>query len=288
MTDYYKGFDFRQAESLIKLALNEDKGNCDVTSELLIPARKNSVAEVLVKEPCISAGLRIFKMVFSEIDPRIRVTFFIGEGEHVSERQVIGEVIGNTRNILLGERLALNLLQRMCGIATFTSELVRKLGNPKIRIIDTRKTTPNMRLFEKLAVKIGGGENHRMGLYDMMLIKDNHIEASGGIEGVLRKLKTGNKTALPVEIEVKDLDELRIVAEGGKGLVDRVMLDNFNPDDLKEALKIVGGRFEVEVSGGINLKSISKYKKFSGIDFISVGALTHSPKSVDISLDFIT
>ena len=288
MTDYYKGFDFRQAESLIKLALKEDRGNGDVTSDLLIPARKNSVAEILVKEPCISAGLRIFKLVFSEIDPRIRVTFFIGEGEHVSGRRVIGEVIGNTRNILLGERLALNLLQRMCGIATFTGELVKKLGNPYIRIIDTRKTTPNMRLFEKLAVKIGGGENHRMGLYDMMLIKDNHIEACGGIEGVLKKLKSGNRKGLPVEIEVKDLDELRTVAEGGKGLVDRVMLDNFKPDDLKEALKIIGGRFEVEVSGGINLNSISKYKKFSGIDFISVGALTHSSKSVDISLDFIT
>ncbi|MBX7041977.1 MAG: carboxylating nicotinate-nucleotide diphosphorylase [Ignavibacteria bacterium] len=288
MTDYYKGFDFRQAESLINLALKEDKGTGDVTSNLLIPAKKNSVAEVLVKESCVSAGLRIFKMVFAAIDARIRVTFFVGEGERVRKGQVIGEVCGNTRNILLGERLALNLLQRMCGIATGTNELVRKLGNPEIRIIDTRKTTPNMRLFEKLAVKIGGGENHRMGLYDMMLIKDNHIEASGGIEGALRKLKAGKKKALPVEIEVKDLDELRIVAESGKGLVDRVMLDNFKPADLKEALRICGGMFEVEVSGGINSKSISKYKKFSGIDFISVGALTHSARSVDISLDFIT
>jgi nicotinate-nucleotide pyrophosphorylase (carboxylating) len=287
--NYYRDFDFKTADNLIKLALEEDKGTGDVTSDMLIPRSNNSIAEILLKEPCIVAGTEIVKRVFAVIDKKVRVAFFIREGEHIEGRQVIGEVSGNTRSILLGERLALNLMQRMSGVATYTDQFRRKLGNDSIRIIDTRKTTPNIRIFEKLAVLIGGGANHRMGLYDMMLIKDNHIEANGGIENTLKKLKKVKSTiTVPVEIEVKNIDELKIVAANGVGLVDRIMLDNFPVGKLNEAVKIIAGRFECEVSGGVNLYNISKYRRLKGIDFISIGALTHSAKSVDISLDFIT
>ncbi len=287
--NYYKYFDFKKADSLIALALEEDKGKGDITSELLIPRAKNSIAEVLVKEPCTLAGAEIFRRVFHIIDKKIRVTFFAEEGEKINKKQVIGEISGNTRKILLGERLALNIMQRMSGVATATSELTRKLSNDNIRLTDTRKTTPNMRLFEKVAVLIGGGANHRMRLDDMMLIKDNHIEANGGILNTMEKLKEiRKKISVPVEIEVKDLEELSIVAEGGKGIVDRVMLDNFPIEDIRRAVEICDGNFEIEVSGGISLDNISGYKKIKGVDFISSGALTHSVKSIDISLEFIT
>lgn len=287
--NFYKGFDFKSADNLIRLAVNEDAGAGDVTSSNLIPKGSRSIAEVLVKEKCTVAGLEIFKRVYKLIDRGVNVKFFIAEGMKINGRQVIGEVMGNTRSMLLGERTALNLLQRMSGIATLTDEFVQKLGNSNIKVIDTRKTTPNMRVFEKLAVRIGGGANHRMGLYDMMLIKDNHIEAAGSVSETLTHLKRiRKKLKVPVEIEVKNLSELSEVAELGGGLVDRVMLDNFPVSDIPEAVRICGGRFEIEVSGGVNLKNISRYRKVRGIDFISVGALTHSAKAVDISLDFIT
>ncbi len=287
--NYYKDFDFKQADKMIELALVEDKGDGDVTSEILIPAAKNSVAEILVKEPCVLAGTEIFKRVFAKVDKKIRVTFFVKEGERISRKQVVGEITGNTRRILLGERLALNILQRMSGVATATYEFTKKLSNKNIKVIDTRKTTPNMRLFEKVAVRIGGGANHRMGLYDMMLIKDNHIESNGGIWNTMEKLKKmKRRIEVPVEIEAKDLEEVRVIAENGKGIVDRIMLDNFPINEIDEAVKICKGNFEIEVSGGINRNTISDYKKQKGIDFISVGALTHSVKSIDISLEFIT
>ncbi len=287
--NYYKDFDFKQADNLIELALKEDKGSGDVTSEILIPASKNSVAEILVKERCILAGIEIFTRVFAKIDKKIRVTFFVREGERINKKQVVGEITGNTRKILLGERLALNILQRMSGVATATHEFTQELSNKSIKVIDTRKTTPNMRIFEKAAVRIGGGANHRMGLYDMMLIKDNHIESNGGIWNTMEKLKQiKKKINVPVEIEAKELDEVRVIAENGKGIVDRIMLDNFAIKDINEAVKICNGNFELEISGGVNLKNISHYRKVKGIDFISIGALTHSVKSIDISLEFIT
>ena len=287
--NYYKDFDFSQADKLIELALDEDKGSGDITSDCLIPSGKNSVAEILVKEPCILAGILIFERVFAKIDKKIRVTFFVKEGEKIEKKQTVGEISGNTRKILLGERLALNILQRMSGVATATFEFTKKLSNSSIKVIDTRKTTPNMRLFEKAAVRIGGGANHRMGLYDMMLIKDNHIESNGGIWNTMERLKKMKKKIdVPVEIEAKNLEEVRVVAENGKGIVDRIMLDNFPIKEINEAVKICGGNYELEISGGINLSSISNYKKLKGIDFISVGALTHSVKSIDISLEFIT
>ena len=195
----------------------------------------------------------------------------------------------STKNILKGERVALNILQRMSGIANATYKMKKKLNNKNIKIIDTRKTTPNFRIFEKLAVKIGGGENHRMGLYDMILIKDNHIEANDGIEKTLRKLKNNSlKRKIKIEIEVKNLKQFETVQNLGRNLVDIVMLDNFDIGKIIKAVINNKNNFLIELSGGISLKNIEKYSKLKGIDYISSGSLTHSVNSTDISLNFVT
>lgn len=285
--NYYRNFDFKQSARLIKLALKEDIGSGDVTTDNLIPAKNLSLANILLKEDGIVSGLKIFKQVFDTIDKGTKIKFFVNDGEFIKNGTVIGEVKGKTRTLLKGERTALNILQRMSGISTVTNLFLKKLNNKNIQILDTRKTTPNFRLFEKLAVKIGGGTNHRIGLYDMMLIKDNHIEANGGIENTLERL-AGIKKNFKIEIEVKSLFELMIVCSLGKGIVDIIMLDNFSLSNVKEAVKIVKNEFKIEISGGINLETISNYSKIKGIDFISIGALTHSVKSLDISLDFVS
>lgn len=284
--NYYKNFDMNEACRLIKMALKEDIASGDVTTDNLIPTKNISTAQILLKEEGVISGLKIFKLVFDSLDKETKVKFFVKDGEYLKKGTLIGEVTGKTRSLLKGERTALNILQRMSGISTLTNAFIKKLNNSKIKILDTRKTTPNMRLFEKLAVKIGGGTNHRTGLYDMMLIKDNHIEANGGIENTLERLSSIKKT-VKTEIEVKNLFELMIVCTLGKGIIDIVMLDNFSIENVKEAVKINKGQFKIEISGGINLETISRYSKIKGIDFISVGALTHSVKSLDISLDFI-
>ncbi len=284
--DYYKNFDFKEACRLIKMALKEDIGTGDITTDNLIPSKNISTANILLKEEGIISGLKIFKAVFDSIDKKTKIKFFVKDGDKLKKGTVIGEIKGSTRTLLKGERTALNILQRMSGISTVTNSFTKKLNNSKIKILDTRKTTPNFRLFEKLAVKVGGGTNHRTGLYDMMLIKDNHIEANGGIENTLERLALIKKD-FKVEIEVKDLFELMIVCTLGKGIVDIIMLDNFSIENVKEAVKIVDGNFKIEISGGINMDTISRYTKIKGIDFISIGALTHSAKSLDISLDFI-
>lgn len=284
--DYYKNFDFKEACRLIKMALKEDIGTGDITTDNLIPSKNISTANILLKEEGIISGLKIFKAVFDSIDKKTKIKFFVKDGDKLKKGTGIGEIKGSTRTLLKGERTALNILQRMSGISTVTNSFTKKLNNSKIKILDTRKTTPNFRLFEKLAVKVGGGTNHRTGLYDMMLIKDNHIEANGGIENTLERLALIKKD-FKVEIEVKDLFELMIVCTLGKGIVDIIMLDNFSIENVKEAVKIVDGNFKIEISGGINMDTISRYTKIKGIDFISIGALTHSAKSLDISLDFI-
>ena len=287
--DYYKYFNFWTAEKFIKQALKEDVGRGDVTSNLFIGADSKSKAELLLKENGVVAGLEIFKFVFKLIDKGIKIKALVPEGKFLKNRTILAKLEGNTRNLLKGERVALNILQRMSGIASSVSELTKKLDNKTIKIIDTRKTTPNFRLFEKLAVKIGGGGNHRFGLYDMILIKDNHIEANGGIENVLEKIrKIRKKTELKIEIEVKNLDELKILYEKGIGLVDVVMLDNFSIGEIKKAIEINRKRFKFEISGGVNKKNIGKYKNITGVDYISVGMVTHSIKSLDIALNFIT
>ena len=281
--------DYNQAVKLIKSALSEDIGKGDITSELLIPVKSESNAEVLVKESGIISGIEIFNLVFAVIDKKIKTGFIKKDGASVKKGEVIGYVKGNTRNILKGERVALNLLQRMSGIATQTSELTRKLNNKSIQIIDTRKTTPNMRVFEKMAVVDGGGANHRMGLYDMILIKDNHIEANNNISNLLDVLKK-NKSRIKkkVELEVKDFSEFKIVMAKGKGLVDRIMLDNFKVSDVRKAAALNNGVFELEISGGVDYTNIQNYQNINGVRYISIGAITHSVNSLDIALNFIT
>lgn len=289
MIDYYKYFNFWSAEKFIRQALKEDIGSGDVTSNLFIGQDSTSKAELFLKENGIIAGLEIFKFVYKIIDENIKIESCKPEGKYLKEKTILAKLEGNTRNLLKGERVALNILQRMSGIATTVNNFKNKLKNDKIKILDTRKTTPNFRLFEKLAVKIGGGDNHRFGLYDMILIKDNHIEANGCIENVLDKLKKiRKKTELKIEIEVKTLNQLKSLLDKGNGLIDIIMLDNFNIANVKNAIILNNGKFKIEISGGININNISKYGDISGIDYISIGSLTHSIKSLDIALNFIT
>ncbi len=287
--NYYKDFNFKESEKLIKAALREDSGKGDITSDILIPKDSVSEAELLVKENGIIAGLKIFSSVFNITDNNTLVKFRVKDGMKVKEGDVIGSVKGNTRKLLLSERVGLNLLQRMSGIATFTDYMIRKLNNKDIKLIDTRKTTPNLRIFEKLAVLIGGGANHRFGLFDMILIKDNHIESNGGIGNTLDILKSKKEQIrVKVEIEVKNISELSEIILKGKKIVDRVMLDNFKIKDVYKAVELNNNLFELEVSGGINEDNIKEYSDISGIDYISIGALTHSVNSLDISFNFIT
>ena len=279
----------KQLQQLIKNALAEDMGDGDHSTLSSIDKDAEGKAILKIKENGILAGLYVAEKIFSYMQPNILFTAFKKDGDAMQYGETAFEVNAKVHTILQCERLVLNCMQRMSGIATLTHQYTKKLQPYKTRLLDTRKTTPNMRLFEKAAVLIGGGANHRMRLDDMMLIKDNHIEANGGIINTMEKLKKlGNKINVPVEIEVKDLEELGIVAESGKGIVDRVMLDNFPVEDVKRAVEICDGNFEIEVSGGISLDNISRYKKIKGVDFISSGALTHSVKSIDISLEFIT
>jgi nicotinate-nucleotide pyrophosphorylase (carboxylating) len=289
MTDFYKYFNFWSAEKFIKQAINEDIGNGDITSNLFIPQDSTSKAELLLKENGIIAGLEIFKFVYKIVDENVKIKCLKPEGKYLKYGTILAKIEGNTQNLLKGERVALNILQRMSGIATTVHDFKCKLNNNKIKLVDTRKTTPNFRIFEKLAVKIGGGDNHRFGLYDMILIKDNHIEANGCIENVIEKLeKIRKKTELKIEIEVKTLNQLKTMLDKGNGLVDIIMLDNFSIPDVKKALRLNKGKFKIEISGGINKDNISKYSDIIGIDYISVGSITHSVKSLDIALNFIT
>lgn len=274
---------------MIKQALREDIGRGDITSNLLIPKQHQSRARLLTKENSVIAGLEIFRLVYEVLDIETDIRFLKTEGQRVSKNSILGFISGNTRVLLKGERVALNVLQRMSGIATSVNLMKTQLNNKDIKIVDSRKTTPNFRMFEKLAVRIGGGENHRFGLYDMVLIKDNHIEANGGIESTLKNIRKVKKSPeLKIEVEVKNLFEFEKVLIAGSGVVDIVMLDNFKIQDVKKAIKLNRDRFNIEISGGINEKNINKYSKIGGIDYISIGSLTHSIKSVDISLDFIT
>jgi len=285
----YRNFDFKAAEKIIRQALKEDVGNGDVTSNLLIPKDKKSVADLIMKEPGVVAGVEIFKLVHKIVDPKIVISTVCPEGQIVKKCARIAQIKGSSISILKAERLSLNIIQRMSGIATATFSMTKKLNNPSIKIVDTRKTTPNFRMFEKLAVKIGGGDNHRFGLFDMMLIKDNHIKANGGIENTLLKLKKSKiSRELKVEIEVQDLNELNTVLKLGKGIVDIVMLDNFSIENIKKAVKLNNKTFKIEVSGGINYRTIGNFSSIKGINIISVGALTHSVRSLDLSLDFIS
>jgi nicotinate-nucleotide pyrophosphorylase (carboxylating) len=271
-------------DQFIKNAVAEDLGDGDHTSLSTIPANAQGKAKLLIKEDGIVAGVELALQIFNHIDPRLTIEVFIKDGTAVKYGDIVLTVSGSTHSILLAERLVLNCMQRMSGIATKTNHVVTLLSNYKTKLLDTRKTTPGLRYLEKWAVRIGGGVNHRIGLYDMILIKDNHVDYAGGIANAINSanqyLKDKNK-ALDIEIEVRDLSELREVLKNGN--VNRIMLDNFTFADLKEAVNIINGKYITEASGGITEENVAEYAA-CGVDFISMGALTHSVKSLDMSL----
>ena len=270
-------------DELIDLAFAEDIGDGDHTTLCCIPDTAMGKSRLLIKEPGILAGVEIARKIFHRFDPDLKMTVYIEDGTAVKPGDVAFVVEGRVQSLLQTERLMLNVMQRMSGIATMTHRYVKKLEGLHTRIIDTRKTTQGMRMLEKEAVKIGGGVNHRIGLFDMILLKDNHVDFAGGIENAISRchdyLKAKGKD-LKIEIEVRNLDELKEVMRVGG--VDRIMLDNFSPELTREAVKIVGGKYEIESSGGITFDTIRDYAE-SGVDFVSVGALTHSVKGLDMS-----
>ena len=270
-------------DRLIDLAFAEDIGDGDHTTLCCIPADAMGESKLLIKEEGVFAGVDIAKEVFHRFDPTMEVEVYIQDGTHVKPGDIVMSVKGKIQSLLQTERLMLNILQRMSGIATMTAKYVKRLEGTKTRVLDTRKTTPGMRMLEKQAVKIGGGTNHRIGLFDMILLKDNHIDFAGGIENAISRcheyLKAKGKD-LKIEIEVRDFAELQRVLDFGG--VDRIMLDNFTPAETKKAVDMIAGRFETESSGGITFDTIRDYAE-QGVDFISVGALTHSVKGLDMS-----
>lgn len=270
-------------DELIDLAFAEDIGDGDHTTLCCIPDTAMGKSRLLIKEPGILAGVEIARKIFHRFDPDLKMTVYIEDGTAVKPGDVAFVVEGRVQSLLQTERLMLNVMQRMSGIATMTHRYVKKLEGLHTRILDTRKTTPGMRMLEKEAVKIGGCVNHRIGLFDMILLKDNHVDFAGGIENAISRchdyLKAKGKD-LKIEIEVRNLDELKEVMRVGG--VDRIMLDNFSPELTREAVKIVGGKYEIESSGGITFDTIRDYAE-SGVDFVSVGALTHSVKGLDMS-----
>lgn len=269
-------------DDLLTLAFAEDVGDGDATTLSTIPADEMGTQRLIIKEEGILAGVEIARMVFQKFDPSLKMTVMIPDGSHVKPGDIAFVVEGPVRSLLQTERVMLNIMQRMSGIATVTARYQERLAGTKAKVIDTRKTTPGMRVLEKEAVKIGGGGNHRMGLYDMVLIKDNHIDFAGGIHQAVeaaRKWCAENGKDLKIEVEVRDTDEInQALAEN----VDRIMLDNFTPERTAEAVKLINGRTEIESSGGITLDTIRPYGE-AGVDFISVGALTHSVKGLDMS-----
>lgn len=268
----------------IQSALAEDVGPGDFTSLATIPSNAEGKAKLLVKEEGILAGLELALHIFKEVDSNLKVEVFKKDGDFIQVGEVVLHVFGNSQSILKAERLVLNCMQRMSGIATYTKSLCNLMLGTNAKLLDTRKTTPNFRIAEKWACKIGGAVNHRYGLFDMILIKDNHIDYSGGISSALQNtftyLKT-NQLNLQIEIEVRSMEELREVLEIGG--VKRILLDNFSPDQIRDAVRLVNKRFETEASGGINEKTLRSYAE-TGVDYISMGALTHQVKSLDLSL----
>lgn len=271
----------------IQLAIAEDIGDGDHSALSCIPASAQKKAHLLVKEPGVLAGMEIARAVFHEVDPLLEMSDLLKDGQEVKPGDIGFTVQGSARSILQAERLVLNLMQRMSGIATRTAGVVKLLEGTSTKILDTRKTTPNLRYFEKLAVRIGGGVNHRFGLYDMIMLKDNHIDYAGGIREAMDRVRdylseTGR--SLPVEVETRNIGEVRqALAEEG---VTRIMLDNFTPAQVKVAVDEINGRVETEASGGITPETIRPYAE-AGVDFVSMGALTHSVKSLDLSLKAI-
>ena len=270
-------------DDLIKLAFAEDIGDGDHTTLCCIPPTEMGKSQLIIKEDGVLAGVEMARRVFKAFDPELKMTVFIEDGAEVKKGDIAFVVEGKVQSLLQTERLMLNIMQRMSGIATTTRKYVKQLEGTKTHVLDTRKTTPGMRMIEKEAVRIGGGMNHRIGLFDMILLKDNHVDFAGGISKAINRaheyLKEKGKN-LKIEIEVRNFDELEEALQTGG--VDRIMLDNFTPANTREAVRRVAGRVELESSGGITFDTLRDYAE-CGVDYISVGALTHSVKSLDMS-----
>ncbi len=269
-------------DELLTLAFAEDVGDGDHTTLSTIPETAMGKQRLIVKAEGILAGVEIAKMVFAKFDPELKMTTFINDGAKVKPGDIAFEVEGRVRSLLQTERVMLNIMQRMSGIATVTAEYQKRLDGLKTKVLDTRKTTPGLRMLEKEAVKIGGGCNHRIGLFDMILIKDNHVDFAGGIKQAVDAAKKYCKDTgrnLKIEVEVRNTEEINQALAAG---VDRIMLDNFTPERTREAVQLINGRVEIESSGGITIDTLRAYGE-CGVDFISVGALTHSVKGLDMS-----
>ena len=270
-----------QIDAIIRNALVEDVGSGDVTTLNTVPADAILRGTLLVKADGVVAGLAVFQRVFKLVDARVEIDLQVADGESVQRGQIIATIDGPGQAILTGERLALNILQRMSGIATETRRYVDAVAGTHAVILDTRKTAPGLRVLDKLAVRLGGGQNHRFGLYDMAMIKDNHIAAVGSITEAVRRIRAGDPQGRPIEVEVTDLDQLR---EALALDVHRILLDNMDNATMAEAVRIAAGRTPLEASGGVSLETVAAIAA-TGVDYISVGALTHSVTALDISLD---
>ena len=271
-------------DKIILDAIREDLGDGDHTTLAVIPEDKTGKARLVAKENGIIAGLDLAGIVYGKFNEEIDLVNYFHDGDPIEKGDIVFEVSGNARDILSSERLVLNFMQRMSGISTYTRKLVDMIDDLPVKLLDTRKTTPLLRALEKYSVKVGGGENHRMGLYDMIMIKDNHVDFAGGIKQAIESTNSylkRNNLNLKIEIEVRSFEELEHVLETGQ--VDRIMLDNFTPEHLLKAVQRIDHRYETEASGGINENNIIEYAA-TGVDYISIGALTHQIKSLDMSL----
>jgi nicotinate-nucleotide pyrophosphorylase (carboxylating) len=282
------GMDARQLEveidAIVRRTLEEDLGDGDVTTLCTIGPDAWVTGRVLAKAPGVIAGLRVARAVFERLDGRVRLVPRVADGEAVAARTIVAEISGPGQAVLSGERVALNFLQRMSGIATLTRRFVEAVRGTRAVILDTRKTAPGLRALDKWAVRLGGGQNHRMGLYDMVLIKDNHIAAVGSITEAVARVRSGDARHRPIEVEVTTLAELALALAAG---VDRIMLDNMSCDEMREAVRITAGRIPLEASGGVRLDTVAAIAA-TGVDLISAGAITHSIAALDISLDLDT
>lgn len=267
-------------DQLIEQALHEDIHTGDITTQAVVPGKRAASARLIAKEPLVLAGIHVAEMVFLKLDPTAIFTAAVPEGAVASKGDVLATIEGNASDLLMAERVALNLLQRMCGIATLTSRYVEAVSGTKARIVDTRKTTPGLREIEKYAVRIGGGINHRTGLYDGVLIKENHITAAGGIGEAVRRARAYIPHTLKIEIETETRLQVEEALAAG---ADIIMLDNMDCDIMRECVSLIAGRALVEASGGVNLDSVRAIAE-TGVDIISIGALTHSPRAMDISM----
>lgn len=271
-------------DDLIELAIREDIGDGDHSSLSCIPHDERGRMKLLVKQEGILAGVEVAQRVLKRLDPEVKFEQLLEDGARIKPGDIAFYVEGRLISLLQAERILLNIMQRMSGVATQTAIYVKELEGLKTKVLDTRKTTPGMRVLDKMAVKLGGGENHRIGLFDMVILKDNHIDFAGGILNAIPRVREYLKEKgknIPIEVEVRSLDDIRdVFAAGG---CDRIMLDNFTPEMTREAVKLIDGRIEIESSGGITLKNLREYAE-CGVDFISVGALTHQIKSLDLSL----